>query len=205
MAGCYGPPGPFHPKRKTTGCRAVHLDVVNLFLPKKVFERPVRIFRSWLPEVAVKPRPLGPGYKATVFAFSVIDFAASQDLGLDEPNVKPVEMRRSKAESVKQEPAEAIPQEPAERRRNPLHLMERRMSTIPAPRRCRPRLWQGFDACKPVVSEQDPAPPATNAREHWRQRASSVANSENRQTGRASFAALCRQLRSESPPFEWES
>ena len=83
-----------------------------------------------LPEVAVKPRPLGPGYKATVLAFSVIDFAASQDLGLDEPNVKPVEMRRSKAESVKQEPAEAIPQKPAERRRNPLHLMERRMSNL---------------------------------------------------------------------------
>ena len=28
-------------------------------------------------EVAVTPRPLGPGYKATVFAFSVIDLAAS--------------------------------------------------------------------------------------------------------------------------------
>ena len=48
-------------------------------------------------QVAVKPRRLGRGYKATVL-LSVIDSLASQDLGLDEPDVKPVEMRRSKAD-----------------------------------------------------------------------------------------------------------
>ncbi len=33
----YWPIGPFNPKRKATGRRAVHLDVVNLFLPKESF------------------------------------------------------------------------------------------------------------------------------------------------------------------------
>src|SRR6266566_1092966 len=113
----YWPIGPFNPKRKATGRRAVHLDVVNLFLPKESFHGRFEFSVGYILQPQKMAAP-AIGFQraraaAQFFGKTRIALVARTDLFVN------------------------------------IH---------------RPRLWQSFDACEPVVSEQDPAIPAGHER-----------------------------------------